>query len=53
MVASFRLEDYLETIFSIEISGMEPTVTGIAEKLALTKGTVVTGVKKHRKCPYA
>lgn len=46
MVASIRLEDYLETIFSIEISGAEPTVTRIADKLVLTKGTVVTGVKK-------
>lgn len=46
MVASSRLEDYLETIFSIEISGAEPTVTVIAEKLALTKGTVVTGIRK-------
>lgn len=46
MVASTRLEDYLETVFSIEISGVEPTITAIAEKLSLTKGTVVTGIKK-------
>lgn len=46
MIASARLEDYLEAVFSLEIAGEEPTVTGLAEHLDLTKGTVVTGVKK-------
>jgi DtxR family Mn-dependent transcriptional regulator len=46
MIASARLEDYLEAVFSLEIAGEEPTVTGLAEELKLTKGTIVTGIKK-------
>ncbi len=46
MTDSSRLEDYLETIFAIEISGELPTITGIAKRLEITKGTVTTGVKR-------
>ena len=46
MNASSRLEDYLESVFSIEISGEEATVTRLAEMLDLTKGTVTSGIKK-------
>lgn len=49
MYASARLEDYLEAIFSFEISGEKPTVTAIATELGLTKGTVTTGIKKLAK----
>ncbi|MDD2206967.1 MAG: DtxR family transcriptional regulator [Aminobacterium sp.] len=40
------MEDYLEVIFSLEIHGHEATVTELAERLKVTKGTVVSAVKK-------
>ena len=41
-----RIEDYLEAVFDEEIRGGSPTVTRLAERLAVTKGTVVPALKK-------
>lgn len=46
MPVSSRIEDYLEALFQLESAGKRLTVTALADKLALTKGTVATGVKK-------
>lgn len=46
MEISSRLEDYLETLFHLEISGQRQTVSAMAKDLNLTKGTVVAGVKR-------
>lgn len=43
---SSRIEDYLESLFQLEISGQKSTVTALAKDLKLTKGTVATIVKK-------
>lgn len=45
-VVSARIEDYLEATFDMETRGLEPTVTALAEGLSVTKGTVVSAVKK-------
>lgn len=41
-----RIEDYLEEIFLLESSGLEITVTNLAERLKITKGTVTSTVQK-------
>lgn len=41
-----RIEDYLEEIFLLESSGREITVTDLAERLGITKGTVTATVQK-------
>ncbi|MDR1740669.1 MAG: metal-dependent transcriptional regulator [Synergistaceae bacterium] len=41
-----RIEDYLEEIFLMESAGREITVTCLAERLKLTKGTVTTAAQK-------
>lgn len=46
MEISSRLEDYLEALFGLEVSGKKQTVSALAENLGLTKGTVVAGVKR-------
>ncbi|WP_448807968.1 metal-dependent transcriptional regulator [Aminobacterium mobile] len=45
-ILSARIEDYLEAIFALEIHGQEATVTDLAERLKVTKGTVVSAIKK-------
>lgn len=45
-MVSARIEDYLEAAFDMETRGLEPTVTALAERLAVTKGTVVSAIKK-------
>lgn len=52
MPVSSRVEDYLEALFQLEASGRRLTVTALAEKLLLTKGTVATGVKKMEKAGF-
>ena len=46
MPVSARIEDYMETIFAIEISGHEATVTDIANNLGVAKATVVAAVRR-------
>ncbi|MDR1049323.1 MAG: metal-dependent transcriptional regulator [Synergistaceae bacterium] len=41
-----RIEDYLEEIFLIETTGREITVTDLADRLNITKGTVTAAVQK-------
>jgi len=41
-----RIEDYLEEIFLLESTGRDITVTGLAERLSITKGTVTATVQK-------
>ncbi len=41
-----RLEDYLEKIFEFEIEGIEPTITGLAGRLGITKGATTLSVKR-------
>lgn len=41
-----RIEDYLEEIFLIESTGNDVTVTGLAERLKITKGTVTATIQK-------
>ena len=41
-----RIEDYLEEIFLLESTGRDITVTGLAERLSITKGTVTSTVQK-------
>ncbi|MDR1874275.1 MAG: metal-dependent transcriptional regulator [Synergistaceae bacterium] len=41
-----RTEDYLEEIFLLECTGREITVTDLAERLGITKGTVTATVQK-------
>lgn len=45
-VLSSRLEDYLETLFHLETVGEKQTVTALADRLKLTKGTIATVIKK-------
>lgn len=46
MSVSARIEDYMETIFAIEISGREATVTDLANSLGVAKATVVAAVRR-------
>lgn len=46
MALSSRIEDYMETIFSLEITGKEATVTDVAAALGVAKATVVSAVKR-------
>jgi DtxR family Mn-dependent transcriptional regulator len=41
-----RIEDYLEEIFLLESTGRDVTVTDLAERLGITKGTVTVTVQK-------
>lgn len=41
-----RIEDYLEEIFLLESTGRDITVTDLAERLSITKGTVTATVQK-------
>jgi DtxR family Mn-dependent transcriptional regulator len=41
-----RIEDYLEEVFLLECTGHEITVTDLAERLGITKGTVTATVQK-------
>jgi DtxR family Mn-dependent transcriptional regulator len=41
-----RIEDYLEEIFLLESTGRDITVTDLAERLGITKGTVTVTVQK-------
>jgi DtxR family Mn-dependent transcriptional regulator len=41
-----RIEDYLEEIFLIESTGREITVTDLADRMGITKGTVTATVQK-------
>jgi DtxR family Mn-dependent transcriptional regulator len=41
-----RIEDYLEEIFLLESTGGEITVTDLADRLGITKGTVTATVQK-------
>jgi DtxR family Mn-dependent transcriptional regulator len=41
-----RTEDYLEEIFLIESTGRDITVTDLAERMGITKGTVTATVQK-------
>ncbi|MCX7829226.1 MAG: metal-dependent transcriptional regulator [Thermanaerothrix sp.] len=43
---SKRSEDYLEEMFLEEMAGRMPSVTGLAKALEVTKGTVVSVLKK-------
>ena len=45
-MVSSRIEDYLEEIFAEEIRGRTATVTSLAETLGVTKGTVVSALKR-------
>ncbi len=46
MPVSSRIEDYMEAIFAIEISGREATVTDLANALGVAKATVVAAVRR-------
>lgn len=46
MAMSDRIEDYLEEIFSIEISGDKPTVTALAKRLDVSKASVVSALRR-------
>ena len=41
-----RIEDYLEELFLLESTGRKVTVTDLAERLKITKGTVTATVQK-------
>ena len=41
-----RIEDYLEELFLLESTGRTVTVTDLAERLKITKGTVTATVQK-------
>lgn len=41
-----RIEDYLEELFLIESTGRDVTVTDLAERLKITKGTVTATIQK-------
>ena len=41
-----RIEDYLEELYLLESTGREVTVTDLAERLGITKGTVTATVQK-------
>ena len=46
MLKKAKLEEYLETIFKLETAGKKPSVTVVSKELDLTKGTVVSAIKK-------
>lgn len=46
MAISSRIEDYMEEIFALEISGREATVTDLANALGVAKATVVAAVRR-------
>jgi len=52
MLKKAKLEDYLETIFKIEIAGKKPSVTAVSKELDLTKGTIVSAIKKMKQANY-
>lgn len=41
-----RIEDYLEELFLLESTGREVTVTDLADRLKITKGTVTATIQK-------
>ena len=41
-----RIEDYLEELFLLETTGRSVTVTDLAERLKITKGTVTATIQK-------
>ena len=41
-----RIEDYLEELFLLESTGRKVTVTDLADRLKITKGTVTATVQK-------
>lgn len=41
-----RIEDYLEELFLLESTGRKVTVTDVAERLKITKGTVTATIQK-------
>ncbi|MBQ9629254.1 MAG: metal-dependent transcriptional regulator, partial [Synergistaceae bacterium] len=41
-----RIEDYLEELFLLESTGRSVTVTDLAERLKITKGTVTATIQK-------
>ncbi len=43
---SARIEDYLEELYLLESTGREITVTDLADRLKITKGTVTATVQK-------
>ena len=45
-MVSARIEDYLEEIFLLESTGRTVTVTDLADRLKITKGTVASTVQK-------
>lgn len=46
MAVSSRIEDYMEEIFALEISGRDATVTDLANALGVAKATVVAAVRR-------
>lgn len=46
MALTARVEDYLEAVLEIEMSGRIPTVTQIAKNLGVTKATITLALKK-------
>ena len=48
MAVTARIEDYLEAVFKIEISGRSATVTELAARLRVTKATVTAILKRRR-----
>lgn len=48
MSITSRVEDYLEAILDIEMSGRPATVTQIAKNLGVTKATIAAAMKKLR-----
>lgn len=46
MALTARVEDYLEAVLEIEMTGEFATVTEIAKKLGVTKATVTTALKR-------
>lgn len=52
MPLTSRIEDYLEAVLEIEMSGEVPTVTRIAKNLGVTKATVTAVLKKLNDSPF-
>lgn len=48
MAVTARIEDYLEAVFKIEISGRSATVTELAARLRVTKATVTAILKRMK-----
>ncbi len=53
MAVSSRIEDYLEAIFAIEVSGKEATITDLAGALGVTKATAVSAVRRLVEASFA